>query len=510
MLSPALPCSEIDRFSDVAQARGQVLAKSVRWISALVAISLVAMFAVALWARTALTPVEGIVALHSRMFAQGEGLYYDLNRYPFTATVYGPIYYSLCAVLDHLGLPFYAAARAISLSAVLGTLWFGWKILGRLTTNPVARTTGVLLAASTANFLYWGTVGQVDPLAIFFSITAFSYFLEWHDSRVSASFWLSGLFVVLAAFTKQTAIAAGIAIAVTLLWEDRKAAIRWIAAVALAGCTIVAALNFATHGNYLENAVFANLNPFRLDKLVQQAQYFSLTAGGLFLIVACGLRTVTRQTCPLFLYTGLALVVWLLTAAKVGSDLNYQVEMTLLLSLSAAVALDQCGFFTALTANRKTWLTLLQIPLLLHVVLNLTLTFRNVGERALFESVKAREIADLRPYMGAERKHVLGGGYDALMQLRGRIEVETIIYTLLVEAGRVDGSPLLRDLDAGLFDTVVLPMDLAAERVPDWVTAEVNPLPKAHLDVIRRRYRLVKHIDGAYLNGDYIYEPIRD
>jgi len=34
-----------------------------------------------------------------------------------------------------------------------------------------------------------------------------------------------------------------------------------------------------------------------------------------------------------------------LTAPKVGSDLNFQLEMTLLLSLAAGVGLDQMGFF---------------------------------------------------------------------------------------------------------------------------------------------------------------------
>ncbi len=224
---------------------------------------------------------------------------------------------------------------------------------------------------------------------------------------------------------------------------------------------------------------------------------------------ACGVRYATRRTAPLFLYTSLALTVWLLTAPKVGSDLNYQLEMTFLLALAVGVGLDQMGFFSAVISNRRTAITLLQIPIVLHVALNLTLTARTTAERAVFDSAKTAEIEALRPYWGITKSRVLGGNYDATQQLRGRIEVETLIYTLLVEAGRVDPGPVLRDIEAGQFDTIMLPFDATAGPKPTWLNAEVTPLPRAHLDAVRKHYRLVKHLDGAFLNGNYIYEPIR-
>ncbi|MCX6020861.1 MAG: hypothetical protein NTZ05_03860, partial [Chloroflexi bacterium] len=203
--------------------------------------------------------------------------------------------------------------------------------------------------------------------------------------------------MVLAVFTKQTAIASGAAIGLMLLWEDRRTAARWIPTVAVVGATIAAALQWATQGAYLDNAIFANLNPFQPDKLVDQGKYFLLTAGGLLLTAACSVRYATRRTAPLFLYTGLALAVWLLTAPKVGSDLNYQLEMTLLLALAAGVGLDQMGFFSSVISNRRTAITLLQIPIVLHVALNLTLTARTAAERAAFDSAKTADIEALRP-----------------------------------------------------------------------------------------------------------------
>ena len=505
MLSPAIPANSGLANSD-ATTRERMLHRVLHWISIIVAVGLVAAFAVAMLARNALTPVEGIVAIHSHMLAGGKGLYYDFSHYPYTVSPYGPLYYGLNALLELAGMPMYTGGRVISFAALLAALWSGWRMLS---VNRLAALVGVMLAGVCANAVYWGTTGQVDLLAVAFSFAAFERFLSWRESGQGSGFWLSALFVVLAVFTKQTALAAGAAIALTLLREDPNRAFRWIAATASAGGAAVAVLHWASGGHYLQNAIFANLNPFSAEKLLQHAQYFGLTAGGLLLAVVCGWRTVTKRTYPLFLYTALAAVIWLLTAPKIGSDLNYQVEMTMGLAFAAALVLHESGFFDAVIENRKSWLTMLQIPLLLFVGLNLTLTIRTVVERGLLDSLNTKATAELKPYLGPRRTRVLGGSYDTLMQLRGAIEVETLIYTLLVDAGRIDPKPVLHDIEAGRFDTILLPIDLAAAGRPEWLTDEVNPLPQSHLNAIRKHYHLVKHLDGAFLNGDYIYEPNR-
>jgi hypothetical protein len=50
---------------------------------------LAANLVVLLWAEHEFTPAESIVALHSNMLASGDGIYYDLNRYPYTVSLYG-------------------------------------------------------------------------------------------------------------------------------------------------------------------------------------------------------------------------------------------------------------------------------------------------------------------------------------------------------------------------------------------------------------------------------------
>jgi hypothetical protein len=378
--------------------------------------------------------------------------------------------------------------------------------LGYLTRNVHVRATAVILAAACSNLLFWGTTGQVDMLGCCFSLSAVTAFLKFRECRSRRALVLSGVFVVLAVFTKQTFIAAGSAIALTLLWEDRKRAVAWIAAVAFAGTAIALALNTLTHGGYFADAILANMNPFALFKLGQQSQYLVLTGAGLIITGLAGMGRPFGRALPLYLYTSLALLIWLVTAAKIGSDLNYQVEATIALAMCAALALDRLEFFPSLFTARRTWVTILQLPLLVYLAVNFLLTARVIAERAVFEPLKREETVALRPHVERPGR-LLSVHYDSLVHGRGRIEVEPLIYRLLVEAGLTDPTPVLRDLESRQFSRVILAQDLFSASPPA-ENPEVGRLPKVQEEAIRKCYRLVKHLDGP--NNVYIYEPRRD
>lgn len=80
------------------------------------------------WSQHSFSQVEAIVATHSQMLAAGEGLYYDLDQYPFTVNPYGPIFYHLLAGLFSLGVPVLLAGRLISLAALAGTVYLAYRV----------------------------------------------------------------------------------------------------------------------------------------------------------------------------------------------------------------------------------------------------------------------------------------------------------------------------------------------------------------------------------------------
>jgi hypothetical protein len=483
--------------------REQSCRVALRGIAVLVAIGLIGHLTVSLWAQHEFTPVESLVAIQSNMFAHGGGLYHNLNRYPFTVSAYGPIFYAVSGYLHKWGMGPHLSGRTLSFAALLTALWLCWRALGYLTSDRYVRATGVILAASTSNLLFWGTVGQVDMLAGCFSLAAFTSFLRYREQRkVHALVW-AGILVILAVFTKQTALAGGAAIGLTLLIEDRRRAWWWIAGVGAAGGGIVLALNAITHGGYFGDAIVANINPFAWFKLWQQGQYLILTGIGVILTAGVGAWNASRRAVPLYIYAGLCTAIWLATAPKTGSDLNYQIEMMLALTMCAASALAELDFFPSLFAGRRTWVTLLQVPLLLHVVVNVSLTARVVAERALLEPARSQETAALKPYVDRPGR-VLSEHYDSLLEYRGRIEVELFIYSVLVEAGRIDPGLLLHDLSTRQFSTIVLLRNLFEPAAKD-DNPEVVHLPAAQLDAIRRNYRMVRRVKGPY--DVYVYEP---
>ena len=198
--------------------------------------------------------------------------------------------------------------------------------------------------------------------------------------------------------------------------------------------------------------------------------------------------------------------MFLATAPKLGADLNYQIETVLALSLCSGLARDRLHFFPLLFAGDKGWVTLLQIPLLFHIVLNCVVTGKVAIQRLGSDMARQEQYTELLRHISTPGR-LLSVEIDHLLQSNRPIEVEPLIYTLLVDAEMADPGPVLRDLQEGQFDNVVLYQDVT-DRGRVALPAEVPNLPSEHLQVIRYRYRLVKHIPGPLLGGIYLYDPV--
>ncbi len=458
------------------------------------------------WAHHEFTPTESLVASEAQSLAHGRALYHNPNRYPYTITPYGPVFYSLSAFLQHCGFAPIRAGRLISCIALIGVFWCAWQILSVLVANHHARLSGITLVAATANVIAWGGIGQTDMLACFFSIAAFTCFLTWQRRPSRRNLYCCGALVLLALFTKQTAIAAGVAIAIQMFATNRRSARTWLLVITiLAACTALT-INTLTAGQYFTNTVLSNLNPFSATKLQQHFQQFLLAAGGLLAVSLAGFCTQRKFT-PLYLYTSVAIAVWIVTCPKIGSELNYQIESMVLLALSSAFALDQLQFFPKLFANDAGWVPLLQIPLLLHLILNFALSAKIVSLRIVAERVRRSESVELAPYLAPDCGRILSTNPDLVLAAGHPLEIDPFSYTLLTNAGRIDPAPLLADLRATRFGTIILDLNVFSKTLPHSANIDTYFLPPAVLAQIRQHYQLVHHSAGPYLEGNYVYQP---
>jgi len=473
--------------------------------SGLAALAILISAGIMLWAQNELSPPESVVAAHALMLAHQGTLYYDLNHYPYTVSAYMPIFYTLQAGLVQLGLPSFTAGRLISLLAFLGLIAAAAGTVRVYTGNRVHQWIAAILVGISPLTVYWGVVGQVDMLALSFTVAAIYQFSR-HDMLNEPTLWRAGTFAALALFTKQTMVAAPVAMLAVLLLRDWKKAVRFGLSLGIPLAAAVLALNAATDGRFLQNTVFANLNPFSGEKLLAQIQYLGGVSGGLLVIALAALFGPGRKTLAPFLYLASSTLVFLVTAPKIGSDTNYELEVSIALAICAVVGLHQLDFLRLHFAGSKSWVTLLLLPLGVHTVVGVRVAANIFTGRVANEQIFRSEILGLRPWVAPEGGRVLSTDFNAMVRLRQRMDVEPLIYGLLVNAGRIDPEPIRRDLARGAFSTVILHEDVF--QPPLAGSAELAALPAAQLDEVRRHYRLAAHVSGPFLNGVYVYQPL--
>lgn len=474
--------------------------------SVLAAIVLLCYVATMLWSANELSPPESAVAAQSLMLVHDGTLYYDLKHYPYTVCAYMPSFYWLESGSIRAGMPAFHAGRWISFAALLGLLALCGRLTLLYTGDRNAAWVASLAAASSSLLGYWGTIGQVDMLAAFFAVAAF-YNYSRFEVRGANSLWIAGVYAALALFTKQTMVAAPAAIFLCLWMRDRKKAL-WFALLLGGGlAAAVLAVNAALDGRFLTNTVFANMNPFSGAKFLAQFRYFVSVSFGMLVIVAVSLGRMLRgRGLAPCVYLALAVLVFVGTAAKVGSDTNYQIESTLLLAVCTAIGLHQIKFFELYFQRSKSWITLLLIPLALHMAIGYRVSANALMARLVNEKLYRAEIEQLAPYVQPSGGLVLSTDFNSMVRLRQRMDIEPLIYNLLVSVHMIDPEPVRRDLERGAFSTVILSEDVFQPRqVRD---AEIGTLPTIQLEEVRRHYRLVRHVPGPFLDGVYVYQPV--
>jgi hypothetical protein len=412
-----------------------------------------------------------------------------------------PLFYLIDAALIKAGVPARRAGRLISFSALLGTFWLAWRLIVVYTRDRYCAWMAALLCAASSTLLCWGTVGQVDTLAMFFSVAAFYCYARYSvlgDNKLV----LAGILVLAAVFTKQTALAAPAAISVSLFMKQPKTALRFAAATGGVAIGSLLLLDFVMHGRFLTNVVFADINPFRWEKLNQHIQLMLLAAGQLIIILVIGFRRLLSGPArdALFFF-GFAMLILTATAPKVGSDSNYQIQVIVPLIVCVCLVLHSLDFFPLLFRGSRIWVTLIQAPLAIQLLLNFRISIPLLSRRMTDERMFREQVIALRPYFSGR---VLSADMNAVAQLGGRIEVEAATYKWLVVSGRIDPERVRREIESESFQAIVLYQDLTH---PAKIDLEMPSLPESQMDEVRKHYRLVRNIPGPYQAGVWVYQP---
>ncbi|MBA3792812.1 MAG: ABC transporter permease subunit [Rubrobacter sp.] len=337
----------------------------------------------------------------------------DLGEAPYTISNYPPFYLLVQAPFVWLFGPEFWYGRLISLASVAATALFVALTLYTLTRDRIAALAAGLTFPAIPYVLRWSSLGRVDLLGLALSWAGLFAVVRWPERR--RTMVVAALLFVAAVSTRQTyVLAAPLTAFVWLLVQGRRRRALELAGISCGlGLVSFLALNVATDGGFFLNTVIANTNDFRWERV-------SFNALGALL------------ACPLLLLGGLAFlwkaprdrVWWLvgpylaltvpsaLLVGKVGSDVNY------LLELSAALCLAT-GALIAWQRERPRLRALLIALLAVQV---LALAQSSLVPSGLQDYVvdEERDVRQLSKIVAAADGPVLTDEYMGLLPLNGK------------------------------------------------------------------------------------------
>jgi hypothetical protein len=403
---------------------------------------------------------EAIIYDQAARLLRAEPLYQALNQAPYTVAAYTPVYYWLVAGL-HAGFgPGFGPGRVVSLLAGLVAAGLVAGLARRRARSALAG----LFAAALFLALSFPTLGpgleyawfsfyKEDMLGVTFSLGAIAV-LDRGASRGGVV--LAAILAALAVLTKQTLFAAGLAGFIWLLVRDRRMAALF--AGILVGLVLITsvALELSTHA-FLENTVFANINPLNIEVLqfnlgvLLQYQAAALLIAAVYLIAR--MRDWRKAVGDIIVLYALASLVPLVGLAKIGSNYNYWIDL---------------GAITAILATQVIWGALrigpIPDPVVAIVSLcvlgaHLAIFVRDVQPSMdLLGILPAEEQRDLRQpaefewvveRVREEPKEVLSEALDVVVLAGKPTVVEPIIFTIMVNGNQWDAGPIVRRICAG-------------------------------------------------------------
>lgn len=411
--------------------------------------------------------------------AGGRAIYRaTLDTPPYTITNYPPLYVLAMTPFIALFGPNFWAGRLISIVSALAVAYFlGGVVDAQAGDRPgrdrfAARLTALLFLA----FPYvagWAKLARIDLLALALSTAALYVIARWsHNNRALVG---TALLLTAAIYTRQSYGLAAPFAAFVWVWARRG----WRAAFALAGMvgavglTFFLILNLTTGGGFFFNIVTANVNPFNIETVMRYARELrGLVPILLLFCVALLIVIPARARRRLGGATGWPMVIPYLAGAllsaftigKIGSNINYLLELCAALALVAGTVLAWSGrvWREDAASPGRAWVP----PLVRSVVLILLavqagmlmrFTLLNPVQDFKYRASSRTSLDELRALVAETAGPVLADEYMGMLTLNGKLlYLQPFEVTQLANAGLWDQSPLLDAIRAETFPLILI------------------------------------------------------
>jgi hypothetical protein len=454
--------------------------------------------------------------------ARGENIYRpDLSTPPYLISNYPPLYVISLVPFVALFGPSFFFGRLISIVCA----WVSAACIGLI----VYRVTRDRLAALVSGSIFlafpfvvsWSSLARIDLLALALSLAGLCVLVRPSTSlRIldNRRLLIGSLLLVGAIFTRQSyALAAPLAAFVwLLLHEDFKRAFGLALLVGGMSGALFLALNVVTQGGFYFHIVTANVNEWSADRLSWNLNRFRdaapiLLALSVFAVALGAERNSLWSLVAPYLFGA---VVSALTVGKIGSNVNYFLELCAALSLTAGAVFawvrqrgnspaSRLDPIAALSRRRRmlpayVWdiaivalaaLVVVQAAVMIRITLLDDLP-QLQARRAAFD-----DLQKLERVVAAAEGPVLADEYMGLLTLQRRpLVIQPFEITQLANAGLWDQSPVLEGIDAKAYPLILV------HYFPEFPVYKERWTPHM-LDALNRSYRLTTMLanTGVYL-----------
>jgi hypothetical protein len=432
--------------------------------------------------------------------AAGQNIYRpDISSPPYTISNYPPLYVlSLVPFVKVFG-PNFLAGRIISSLCSLASGTFLALIVYALTTDRTAAIVTGLLFVAIPYVVHWSPLLRIDMLALACSTGGLYLLARWPTARWSTV--ASALLLVAAIYTRQSyALAAPLAAFVWLATHDWRRAIGLAALVGGLALVLFFALNVLTQGGFFFNVVTANVNEFEIQRLEWNLRQFRDAAPVLLLFgsVSLVLAPGRMRSWPLMVPYLIGGALSSLTIGKIGSNVNYFLELSAALSLAVGTLVAWSGRPRGWGLEQRAWLRAgLLILLALQTVRLMQTTvdeyFEPLGSRLGFRE----ELRKLEGIVADVEGSVLADEYMGLVTLQGRpLYIQPFEVTQLAGAGLWDQTSLVEDIREKEFPLILI------HRFPEYAAHKERWTPEM-LFAVQRAY-----VPADSLANTLVYRPL--
>lgn len=411
--------------------------------------------------------------------AEGGTIYRaNLDAPPYTITNYPPLYVLEMSPLIGLFGPNFWAGRLISIVSALAAACFLGGIVNVQTGDAqghdrfAARIT-VLLFLAFPYVVGWAKLARIDMLALALSTAALYVIARWPQNNRA----LIGTAALLTAaiYTRQSYGLAAPLAAFVWVWTRRgwRAAFALAGMVGAAGLALFVILNLATGGGFFFNVVTANVNPFNTETVMRYVR--ELLGLVPILLIFCAMLVFVipaRARRKLSGAEGWPMVVPYLAGAllsagtigKIGSNVNYLLELCAALALVAGTVLAWSGKVWRGEAESPgpAWVSplargIVLILLAVQVAMLMRFTLLSPVQDFKYRYFLQPGLEELRELVAGTTGPVLADEYMGMLTLDGEpLYIQPFEVTQLANAGLWDQTPLLDAIRAEDFPLILI------------------------------------------------------